>query len=52
MILQITLLVAIIANLLFISFLAYAGKKNLLLLFSILEAALAIILALTYQQGL
>ncbi|MDI6738627.1 MAG: hypothetical protein QME12_09040 [Nanoarchaeota archaeon] len=49
-IVQIALLVAIISNLLFISFLAYAGKKNLLLPFAILEAALALILALTYSS--
>ncbi|MBI2508313.1 hypothetical protein HYV89_05165 [Candidatus Woesearchaeota archaeon] len=47
MIHQIILLIVIILNLGWISFLAFKGKKNLLLVFGLLEAVLGVLFALT-----
>jgi len=47
MIHQIILLIVIILNLGWTSFLAFKGKKNLLLVFGLLEAVLGILFALT-----
>ena len=46
MIVEIILLVVIILILVLLSMLAFLGKKNLLLFFAILEAALAILFAI------
>lgn len=51
MILAIVLLVLIILNLVFISVLAFLGKKNLLLVFAIIEAILAISFPLIVKLG-
>ena len=45
MILKIILLVLIILNLILISIFAFMGKKNLLLVFAIIEAILGIVFA-------
>ncbi len=52
MILEILLLVLIILNLAVVGTLAFLGKKNLLLLFAILEAVLAIAFAVITTKGI
>lgn len=46
MIIEIVLLVLIILNLILISIFAFSGKKNLFLIFAIIEAILSIMFAL------
>ena len=52
MILEIILLVLIILNLAVVGALALFGKKNLLLLFAVLEAVLAIVFAIITTKGI
>ena len=48
MIYQTLLLIIVILNLAWISILAFKGKKNLLLIFAILEAVLSILFAVSF----
>jgi len=52
MILEIILLVLIILNLAVVGVLAFLGKKNLLLVFAIVEAVLAIVFAVITTRGI